>query len=135
MDFKKYQEGTTRTFKPHRELTAHEAEILDWSTGLTGEVGEVAELIKHNIFHNETIDKMKLSKEIGDVLWYVSALCKVYDIPMEACAELNLAKLEHRHGSAFSFDKSANRHAQEEKFTDTIVYQDLQSAIIAGIEE
>jgi NTP pyrophosphatase (non-canonical NTP hydrolase) len=135
MEFKNYQEGTTKTFKPHRELTTKEAEILDWAIGLPGEVGEVSELIKHNIFHNEPIDKMKLAKEIGDVLWYVAALCKSYDIPMDACAALNLAKLEHRHGGSFSFANSADRHAREEKFEETNIYKELKSAILGTKED
>jgi NTP pyrophosphatase (non-canonical NTP hydrolase) len=134
MDFKKYQEGTTRTFKPHRVLNQQEAEQLDWAIGLSGEVGEVHELVKHSIFHNEEMDRMKFAKEIGDVLWYVAAICKSYDIPMEACAELNLAKLEHRHGGAFSFASSADRHDKEAKFTDTDLYLELKDRIESGME-
>lgn len=126
MDFKEYQDGTTRTFKPHRPLTAEEAGQLDWAIGLPGEVGEVVELVKHNIFHNEPIDKMALAKEIGDVLWYLAALSKSYDIPLDAAATLNLAKLAHRHGGSFSFNKSADRHEREEQFTDTELYKTLK---------
>lgn len=135
MDFKTYQKGTTATFKPHRVLTAKDAEQLDWTLGLPGEVGEVVELIKHNIFHNEPMDKMKLAKEIGDVLWYIAALCKSYDIPLESCAELNLAKLQHRHGGSFSFSKSADRHAREAAFEETEEYARLYNNIVTNKEQ
>lgn len=125
MDLREYQKKAVKTFKPHRELTPHEAEILDWSLGLPGEVGEVAELVKHSIFHNEPMDLMKLAKEIGDVMWYIAALCKSYNIPLELVGRLNIAKLTHRHNGTFCFDKSAERHSRERKFEATAEYQEL----------
>ena len=129
MNLQQYQQETTSTFKPRTALDAHQAEVLDWTVGLSGEVGEVSELIKHHIFHSEELDKMKLAKEIGDVLWYLSALCASTGIPMEACAELNIAKLQHRHGGKFSFSKSADRHQREAKFENTPEYLHLKNKI------
>lgn len=133
MNLQQYQQETTSTFKPRTALDEHQAEVLDWAVGLSGEVGEVSELIKHHIFHGEELDKMKLAKEIGDVLWYLSALCASTGIPLESCAELNIAKLQHRHGGKFSFDKSANRHAIETKFEDTEEYAKLKEQILGNI--
>ena len=44
-----------------------------------------------------SIDKTaEITKEIGDVLWYIAALCEELDIGMETCAILNLNKLKQR---------------------------------------
>jgi NTP pyrophosphatase (non-canonical NTP hydrolase) len=73
--------------------------------GLTGEAGEVAEKVKKyirdgcepwlggedsNVFDNE------IKKELGDVLWYLSAIASDLDISLEDVARTNLKKLESR---------------------------------------
>lgn len=131
IDFNKYQNGACGTFKSHVALTPEQARLLDWGLGLCGEAGETSELLKHHIFHDEKLDKMKLAKELGDILWYVAAICQTTQIPMEACAALNLAKLEHRHGKAFSAAASSVRHEREEVFTNTEIYKQLQTMIVA----
>jgi len=68
--------------------------------GLAGEVGEVAEKIKKvlrdecGIFGPTKRDEIK--KEIGDVLWYIAALCEDLSISMDDAATENIAKLKSR---------------------------------------
>ena len=50
-------------------------ELLNGVLGLTGEAGEVADLVKKGIFHEKGIDKGHLKKELGDVMWYVAMIC------------------------------------------------------------
>lgn len=128
-----YQREVRKTFKKHRALTATEAALLDWTLGLPGEVGEVCELVKHHIFHNEPMDKMKIAKELGDVLWYVTAVCSQLDIPIDSTLALNINKLRHRYGlknTAYDHSKSANRHENEEKFSDTEIYKMIKADIL-----
>lgn len=68
--------------------------------GLAGESGEVAEKIK-KIHRNHggkmsPDDRQELLKELGDVLWYLSALAHYLDEPLGRLAEANLAKLADR---------------------------------------
>ena len=69
--------------------------------------------------------QIEILKEIGDVLWYASALCTVLDLDLETVATLNMRKLEHRFGGVFSDEKSKARHEQEAKFKDTEEYKEL----------
>jgi NTP pyrophosphatase (non-canonical NTP hydrolase) len=68
--------------------------------GLAGETGEVLEKIKKVYRDNDgRLDSDKvdaIAKEIGDVLWYVAALCRDLDITMDDVAESVLAKLRSR---------------------------------------
>lgn len=129
--FDTYQKQMAKLFKEHHELSAEESRTLNWTTGLAGEVGEVEEIFKHVIWGGEPLDKMSLAKELGDVLWYVSALAATYDIPLSAIAELNANKLTHRHGGLnWSDEASANRHQLERNFEDTRIYQNLRAKIL-----
>jgi len=130
-----YQKEACRTFKDHKELTTKQAELLDWALGLAGEAGEVCELLKHHIFHEEQLDKMKLAKELGDVLWYISAIAKTNRINMDTILALNISKLRHRYNNkTFNTTDSASRHTKEKCFENTELYQVLKKAIMEGEE-
>ena len=69
------------------------------SNGL-GEVGEIQGKIKKLIrdaggeISEES--KKEISKEIGDVLWYIMALCEEFNLRMEDVAQQNVDKLFSR---------------------------------------
>lgn len=130
-----YQRRAAENFNEHKELTAEQSRMLNWCIGLSGEVGEVMELVKHHIWAEEPLDKMSLAKEIGDVLWYVSALCTTNEIALDDAALLNIEKLNHRYGgtSTYSNDLRRERHYSEAKFKDTPIYKDLEERILSGI--
>ncbi len=68
--------------------------------GLCGESGEIAEKIKKVIRDNNGIisdeTKQLLVKELGDVLWYVSAISNELGVDLNTVAEVNVAKLSNR---------------------------------------
>lgn len=68
--------------------------------GLCGETGEVAEKIK-KVFRdgNGTISddkKQELAKELGDVMWYLAAMCTDLGLDMGEVAHMNYQKLVDR---------------------------------------
>ena len=130
--FNEYQAESSEFFKPVKQLTPQSVRLLDWAMGLGGESGEVLDLLKHVIFHKDAeLDKMELAKELGDVLWYVSAIATTTGIDMADVAALNRAKLSHRfHGGGFNTTMSADRHAREEQLKDTPWYKCLQARIL-----
>ena len=68
--------------------------------GLAGEAGEVAEKVKkvirdkNGIMDQET--KGKISKELGDVLWYVAQLATELELSLNDIADANISKLQSR---------------------------------------
>ena len=68
--------------------------------GLAGEAGEVCEKIKKIMRDQKghfTEDNLEqISKELGDVLWYVAMLAVEFNIALSSVAEDNLAKLQDR---------------------------------------
>lgn len=128
--FNYYQQESTNIFKPVKTLQPQQVRLLDWCLGLGGEAGEVLDLLKHAIFHEDTeLDKMELAKELGDVLWYVSAIATTCGIDLADIAELNKAKLKHRYNGTYSAEASANRHAKERDLKNTPIYRCLASRI------
>ena len=68
--------------------------------GLCGESGEVADKFK-KIYRNKNgvmseHDKQEILKELGDVLWYLSAISQYLDVPLSSVAQTNLDKLFDR---------------------------------------
>ncbi len=68
--------------------------------GLAGEAGEVAEKVK-KVFRDSNGEmtaeqKELLVKELGDVLWYVSAIAHELGTDLDDVAQQNLKKLHDR---------------------------------------
>jgi len=68
--------------------------------GLSGEAGEVAEKVKKILRDKEGIvgesDKKEITKELGDVLWYLAQIATELDISLETVVEKNIEKLRSR---------------------------------------
>jgi NTP pyrophosphatase (non-canonical NTP hydrolase) len=68
--------------------------------GLAGEAGEVAEHAKKAIRDDagKVSDerRAKMSKELGDVLWYVAQLASELELDLDEVAQANLDKLLSR---------------------------------------
>lgn len=65
--------------------------------GLTGEAGEVADIIKKHFGHGKLLDINHMSEELGDVMWYVANLCNVFNLDLQKVIEQNSEKLRGRY--------------------------------------
>ena len=83
-----------------QSTTCGDSKIIYPTLGLSGEAGEVADKVKKVIRDNDShfTDELKhqIALELGDVLWYVSALASDLGYDLEDIAELNLTKLADR---------------------------------------
>jgi NTP pyrophosphatase (non-canonical NTP hydrolase) len=101
MHFSEYQKQaiTTDTFAESSKSVTSSA-FMSKILGLVGEAGEVAEKFKKIYRDNqsELTDEAKteIAKELGDVLWYIQALCSYLDISLEDVAQGNLDKVLDR---------------------------------------
>ncbi|HBA36343.1 TPA: hypothetical protein DCZ15_00550 [Candidatus Falkowbacteria bacterium] len=95
MTFSEYQRESRRTAK----YTQQPLYIYP-TLGLAGETGEVAEKIKKIIRDKNGLvdeqDRQDLSKELGDVLWYLTQIATELEINLEDVAAGNLEKLSSR---------------------------------------
>lgn len=98
MNFPEYQKEQMKlAIYPREDWVAKFAYV---SLGLIGEAGEVSEKVKKGIRKNkfEYIyeNKEEIAKELGDVLWYISALSYELGYDLEEIAKMNIAKLKDR---------------------------------------
>lgn len=77
--------------------------------GLAGEAGEVVDLIKKHQHHGVALDREKLIREAGDVLWYLQYLCEVLQISLDDIALQNVYKLRLRYPDGFNTADSISR--------------------------
>ena len=95
MTFNEYQ-----TIAATTAIYPESAKFIYPTLGLCGEAGEVAEKVKKIIrdANGEFTDEKKaeIMKEIGDVLWYISALCTDLGVKMGVVAQGNIDKLLSR---------------------------------------
>ena len=106
MDFNQYQEMSQRTMKKGRTLKDN---VSDYSMGLTGEAGETVDYLKKVVHHDHKLDRNHLKKEMGDVLWYLSALSTTFDIDLQDVARMNILKLKERYPVGFNTEDSVKR--------------------------
>ena len=86
-------------------------ELINGALGLTGEAGEVSDMIKKYIFHGHDLDRDDLVKELGDVCWYVALISRAIGVNLEDVMSLNIEKLKKRYPEGFSEEASINRKA------------------------
>lgn len=106
MEIKEYQEKAQRTLNTE---SSQKDTITNMCLGISGETGEVIDMIKKHIFHGHEIDTYKLEKEIGDVMWYLTNLATQFNLNMSHVLDTNIKKLENRYPEGFSKERSINR--------------------------
>ena len=81
--------------------------------GLVGESGELAEKFKKIYRDNNSQlgpDQLKsIEKELGDVLWYIQALCNYLGLSLEEVAQANLDKVLDRKARGASHGSGDDR--------------------------
>jgi|TARA_R110000822_G_scaffold8681_2_gene34047 NTP pyrophosphatase (non-canonical NTP hydrolase) len=89
MTFDEYQEFARST-----AIYPTACKVTYPTLGLCGEAGEVAEKVKKYMRDGKSLDGVGL--ELGDVLWYISALADDLGVTLEEVAQANVDKLKSR---------------------------------------
>ncbi len=106
LSFFVYQLKSERTMNTSLSL---KDQLNNYVFGLVGEVGEVVDLLKKFFFHGHEIDSTRLKSELGDILWYVSAVASLFNLDLQEIAQGNIEKLEKRYPEGFSAEASKER--------------------------
>ncbi|WP_303982825.1 nucleoside triphosphate pyrophosphohydrolase family protein (plasmid) [Bacillus safensis subsp. safensis] len=111
MNIEKFQELSKRTM-PNQVPTSLSgsnveqllatSSLTNYALGLSGESGEVVDIIKKHVFHGHSLDKDKIVKELGDVMHYVAGIATLLEIELPEVLEGNIDKLKKRFPEGFS---------------------------------
>lgn len=115
----------------NNDLDLQEA-LCNWALGLSGEVGEVVEHVKKHCFHGKSLNYDEVEKEIGDVLWYVSALCTELGFNLDEVAQKNISKLMARYPEGFEKKNPKNVIKKSMRDIFDFVGDDDDSAAVAS---
>lgn len=100
MTFDDYQKKAITTDVYGGKGDTQSVAFLNKILGLVGETGEVAERVKKVQRNDDGIldeaNRQALLKELGDALWYLSAIAHYLDEPLEDIAKANIDKLFDR---------------------------------------
>ena len=78
--------------------------LANFAVGLSGETGEVADVLKKHLYHGDLLDRVALTKELGDAFWYWFALLQAKGFPTLRVFQGGiLASLENRNLDDFDF--------------------------------
>jgi NTP pyrophosphatase (non-canonical NTP hydrolase) len=96
MTFEEYQKLSRKTaIYPDKDKN-----FVYPTLGLAGEAGEVAEKIKKVLRDNNGLmneeRKQELTKELGDVLWYIAQIASELGLSLDKIASFNIEKLQSR---------------------------------------
>ena len=109
MKLNEYQELSKRTMPVHENPIEKQHAATNYALGLCGEAGEVADIIKKNVYHLHNASVEDIKKEIGDTLHYLSGLATIFGFTLEEVATGNIEKLRKRYPDGFNTADSIAR--------------------------
>lgn len=106
MTINEYQVAAMRTSGKNLTTAEH---LFNGALGLTGESGEVADIMKKAAFQGHELDVEHLAKELGDICWYLAETATAIGYALEDIMQMNIDKLKKRYPDGFSAERSQNR--------------------------
>jgi NTP pyrophosphatase (non-canonical NTP hydrolase) len=101
-----YERVAARTLNPALD---RDQRLLDATAGLAEEAGEVLGLVRKHVFMRHDLDIARLTTELGDALWCLTAAAGAVGVSLEEVAAANLAKLRRRYPEGYSDERSVDR--------------------------
>ena len=106
MTLEEYEQMATRTVNP---ALTREQRLLDAAAGLAEEAGEALGIVRKHLFMNHPLDQARLTIELGDALWCLTAAAGALGVSLESVAAANIAKLRTRYPDGYSNERSVRR--------------------------
>lgn len=108
MDANEYQRLAMRT-------ATHKCyDLANAALGLTGEAGEVADIIKKHLYQGHGLCPDEVIEELGDVIWYVALMADCFNVTLGFVMQQNITKLKARYPEGFDPVRSVNREERDE---------------------
>lgn len=116
MNIKQHQEDVSRTLAEvpdsFRENLGQELHMV---IGISTEAAELLDAYKKELAYKKPLDDVNCQEEIGDIMWYISNLCKLKGWDFEKICQTNIDKLKARYPEKFTSDDALNRDLDSER--------------------
>ena len=89
--------------------TITEDGMINSVMGLCGESGEAIDIVKKWMAQGHELDKEHLTKELGDIAWYLAEAATALEFPLDDILQANIDKLKKRYPDGFDAQKSLVR--------------------------
>jgi len=76
--------------------------LLHASIGIAGEAGEIVDAVKKHWVYGKTLDRENVIEEVGDLMFYVQALCNLLGVTITECCGSNIDKLNQRYPEGYT---------------------------------
>ncbi len=106
MKVNEYQRLAMTTLNP--ELNKKDV-LINSVMGLCGESGEAIDIVKKWMAQGHELDKEHLTRELGDIAWYLAEAATALEVPLEDIFQANMDKLKKRYPDGFQTEKSLVR--------------------------
>ena len=94
-----YAEFVDERFKM---MPTYTESVLHAAVGISGEAGEIIDAVKKTWAYGKPLDFENLVEEIGDLLFYVQALCNLLHVTVDSVVGDNVVKLNKRYPTGYS---------------------------------
>lgn len=133
----RYDEFVRKLFKPQSE------EFMKFHAGLgvTGEAGELGDVIKRELIYNSPVTSEKkpirtgIIEELGDLRFYMQAVMNLYGVTEQEVLQHNACKLMERYEGLEYSDKKAQNRADKQGQVNLTEQQARAVDDTAGLEE
>ena len=113
MDIQEYGDYQVRIIT---DLGDRQKNLMHMAAGISGEAGEVLDIVKKNFAYGKPLDHAHLIEELGDIVFYINGLMWMLDTSWDEVLTTNIRKLEARYPSGtFNADHAIHRDTAAEK--------------------
>ena len=75
----------------------------------------MVQLLLKTLVYNDKFDRVNLSEEIGDIMWYIALLCTANNLSLENIMQQNIDKLKLRYPEKFTEEHANIRDLKKER--------------------
>jgi len=105
----------SQAFYMNEATLNQDTRLIHAAMGLATEAGEFLDPLKKALFYGKPVDKVNLTEELGDIMWYIAIACDALGVELGDVMQRNITKLATRYPDKFTTDAAINRDLDAER--------------------